>query len=164
VHTINGLSRSIITPAVHRFPQLGKVSGQRLGKLGWVHMQEVDRAATTLLREQWYSGNRLSFIPDYPTFELWTFVSRKYIHFPWLTHDEVDGPQTRTCVEVASVRKCPFTRDNLFVPSGWAHRVLRLVGKGIVTLDVNQRRTPMGVTWRGEEYSTQELALILLKE
>jgi hypothetical protein len=163
MQTFNKVQHSLLTPAIHKF-HLPKVSGVRVGKYGWIKMRELDEAATALLRRQQYTGNRLNFIPCYQSFELSILISQKNLPFAWLTHDEDPDSESRTCVEITSVKNCPFTRTNLYVISGWATRVLKLVQHGVIILERAQRRSPIGIAWHGEEYPTQNLMEMLFKD
>ncbi|MEK7646550.1 MAG: hypothetical protein AAB381_02545 [Patescibacteria group bacterium] len=161
----DGLTPALTMPACKRFPIPGKVNRQKLRRLDWVSMKELDQAVGRLLAENGLSGIPLNFIPRYETFDLSHFISPlHYLDFHWITHDDANGHPSRTCVDGTSVRQCPFKRPNLHVMLPWAHHVLKLAQHGIVELDRKGRRDPIGIRWNGREFSSQELAVFLFKE
>lgn len=151
----------ITTPGTRKFPGLSSMSGQRIGKMEWFSMKEVDQTLLSILTRQACPSIGIRSPVDYGSFELRSLCPRMPDKFPWIVHIPWMKNQVRLS---SSVRECQFRiEDNFYVPAGWSRKVIQLVEHGIIQLKTFPHKKPIGICWDRTEYSVDEMMMFLYK-
>ena len=147
-------------PAVYCFPTLEQYGDKRLGNWGWYRMDHLNLAFTQTLRSQGYSGKHGQHAPDYSSFRADFFPNHFPRPFIWVIHPNANLSIVTQVNIGHDTNTCPFQKSNLFIPTGWGVKALKLAGDGVIRLnaeDPEKANDFRGQRWDGSWMTASQI-------